>query len=88
LVVVFIASRRVATSAGGRSRVGGRSRGRDRSIGPCVPAPAIAGIAVVTSRHSWCVPVPHTTDVAAWKGAGRQGVVVVVGRDSSCVRET
>jgi hypothetical protein len=61
LVVVFIASRRVATIAGVRSRVGGRSRGRDRSIGPCVPAPAIAGIAVVTSRHSWCVPVraPH-----------------------------
>ncbi len=57
--------------------------------GRASPRTTIAGIAVVTSRHSWCVPVPHTTDdVAAWKGAGRQGVVGVVGRDSSCVRET
>ena len=73
VVVVFIASRRVAT----RSRGGGRSRGRDRSIGPSPSPrgrPTIAGIAVVTSRHSWCVPVPHATDdVAAWKGRGTSG---------------
>jgi len=88
-------SSRVASQSGdgrvGGRRVGGRSRVvTGRSIGSCVPSHACAWRAgsVVTSRHSWCVPVPHTTDVAAWKGAGRQGVVVVVGRDSSCVRET
>ena len=86
VVVVFIAG---GVAEWRRARGWGPSGGRSRvvtgrSVGSCVPSHESAWRAgsVVTSRHSWCVLVPHTKDVASWKGAGRQGVVVV-GRDSS-----